>query len=129
MPAFRRRSPNRVPYEADSCFCEHYMGGERSFTCCQLLPHPGQDGRNQFLIELAVDGEAVSHVIDLEIAGVSGMDLVDDSRDGFAVRAAHDVVSGAANDEYGLVHLLPGFAEVQGLQLLIKRGGTAILTV
>src|SRR6266853_5806482 len=57
------------------------------------------------------------------------MDLVDNSRDGFAVGAAHDVVSGAANDEYGLVHFLPYFAEVQGLQLLIKRGGTAVLTV
>ena len=51
------------------------------------------------LIELAVDGEAVGHIIDLEIAGVSGMDLVDDSRDGFAVGAAHDVVAGAANDD------------------------------
>src|SRR6202521_230901 len=57
------------------------------------------------------------------------MDLVDDSRDGFTVGAAHDVVSGAANHEYRLVHLLPDFAEVQGLQLLIKRCGTAVLTV
>jgi hypothetical protein len=30
----------------------------------------------------------MGHIIDLEIAGVSGMDLVDDSRDGFAVGAA-----------------------------------------
>src|SRR4029077_6520126 len=74
-------------------------------------------------------GESVGHVIDLEIAGASGMDLVDDSRDGFAVGAAHDVVSAAANDKYWLVHLLPDFAEVQGLQLLIKRCGTAVLTV
>ena len=57
------------------------------------------------------------------------MDLVDDSRDGFAVGAAHDVVGGAAKDEYGLIHFLPDFAKVQGLQLLIKRCGTAVLTV
>src|ERR1700730_575776 len=80
-------------------------------------------------MELAINGAAVGHIVDLEIAGVSGMDLVDDSRDGFAVGAAHDVVSGAANDEYRLVHLLPDVAEVQGLQLLIKRCGTAVLTV
>src|SRR3984893_3269038 len=80
-------------------------------------------------MELAINGAAVGHIVDLEIAGVSGMDLVDDSRDGFSVGAAHDVVSGAANDEYRLVHLLPDFAEVQGLQLLIKRCGTAVLTV
>ena len=75
------------------------MRGERSPTCCQLLPHPGQDGRDQFLIELAVDGEAVSHNIDLDIASVSGMNLVDGPGDGLAVGTAHDVVAGAANDE------------------------------
>src|ERR1700675_5132790 len=57
------------------------------------------------------------------------MDLDDDVRDGFGIRLAHDVVRGAANDEYGLVHFLPDFAEVQGLQLLIERCGTAVLTV
>src|SRR5260370_14813676 len=100
-----------------------------SSVSCQLLPHPGQDGRDQFLIELAINSEAVVHVIDLQIAGVSGMDLVDDSRDGFAVGAAHDVVSAAANDKYRLVHLLPDFSQDQGLQLLLKRCATAVLTV
>jgi len=80
-------------------------------------------------MELAINGEPVGHVIDLEIAGVSGMDLVDDSRDGFAVGAAHDIVCAAANDEYRLVHLLPDFAQVQGLQLLIERRRAAVLAV
>src|SRR5580704_143824 len=51
-----------------------YVNMERSSSVrCQLLPHPGQEGRDQFLIELAMNGEAMGHVIDLYVAGVSGM--------------------------------------------------------
>src|SRR5664279_666824 len=81
-----------------------------SFNRSQLLFHPVEDGRNQLVIELIFDGETMGHVLDLEVAGMPGMDLVDDPRDGLAVGAAHDVVAGAANNEYGFVHLLPGFA-------------------
>lgn len=49
---------------------------------------------------------------------MSGVEWVHDPRDGFAVRPAHDIVAGASNYQHGFGHLLPGFAEVQGLQLL-----------
>ncbi len=66
-------------------------------------------------IEIVVDDEAVSHTIDFEIAGVSGVDLVYDFGDGLAVRPAHYAIARSVNDEDGFVDLLPGFAEVQGL--------------
>lgn len=61
--------------------------------------------------------------------GVSGMDLVDNLRDGLAIRATHDVVGSTTNYKYGLVDSLPDFAQVQGLQLLIERSRPAILAV
>src|SRR5260370_23107790 len=89
-------------------------------TNSHLFFHPDQYGRNNFLAKLAVDGEAVRHAVNLEIARVSGMGLVHDLRDGFAIGAAHDGVGGATNACYWLVDLLPCFVELYRLQLSVE---------
>jgi len=79
----------------------------------QLFLDPVQDGRDEWVLERGVHSKVMCHVVDLEIASVSRMDVVDDLHNGFAVCPAHDVVASAADDKYGSVDALPDLAEVQ----------------
>lgn len=85
--------------------------------------HPLKNRQDQGIVELAIHGEGMGHVIDFKVTGVAGMGLIDDLRDGFAVGAAHDGVGRAVDDEHRGIYVLPDFAEVQGLELLIESGG------
>jgi len=94
-----------------------------------LFFDPIQDRRDQWIIELAVHDKVVRHVVDLEIACMSRMGLVDDLRYGFAVGSVHDRVISAVDDEHRSIDALPPFAQVQGLQLLIAGCGATVVAV
>ena len=57
------------------------------------------------------------------------MDLIDNLPDGFAVSPAHDPIGASVDNQHRRLDVLPDFAEVQRLQLLIKRRGTTLLAI
>ena len=85
------------------------------------------------IVESSLHCEAVSHSLDLHVTGPaqdeSGLTGVDDLRDGFAVGSVHDLIGSAANDKHVSTNFLPGFAQVQGLELLVESSRAVILAV
>src|SRR5215472_13042879 len=98
-------------------------------TCGQQVVHPVQDSFDKLFVELVVDGKVVRHAINLQIAGLSRVHLVDSLDDGFAVCPAHDRVGFPSNYQHRHADSLPHFAEIQGFQLLIERGWTSVLAI